>query len=111
MKKLFLAAAILFAFSAQSQVVDTVKSSIQIQPIVTNQLTHDTAYQLTWLCLGLTRDTSQSATFYIALYDRKQKKCIDMNTSIPPAILNQWGTSDTIIDDYVLAQYGLLKRN
>lgn len=110
MKKVFLSLSVLFCLSVSAQKVDTVKAAIQIQPIVINAMTKDTAYQLSWKANDLSRDTSLPVAFYIALFDRKAKKIVDFNLTIPANIIQQWGTSDTIIDDYILTKYGLKKR-
>ena len=110
MKKVLSIIAVLFCLSASAQKVDTVKAAIQIQPIVVNAMTKDTAYQLTWKANDLSRDTSAPVAFYIALHSRKGAKIADFNLTIPASIIQQWGTSDTIIDDYILNKYGMKKR-
>jgi len=110
MKKTFSIIAVLFCLSATAQKVDTVKAAIQIQPLVVNALTKDTCYQLSWKANDLSRDTSLPVTFYIALHSRTGAKITDFNLTIPANIIQQWGTSDTIIDDYILNKYGLKKR-
>lgn len=110
MKKTLSIIAVLFCLSVSAQKIDSVKASIQIQPIVVNQITKDTVYQLIWKANDLSRDTSAPVVFYIALFDRSAKKVIDFNLTIPANIIQQWGTSDTIIDDYILNKYGLKKR-
>jgi hypothetical protein len=110
MKKVILSLSVLFCLSVSGQKVDTVKAAIQIQPIVVNAMTKDTAYQLSWKANDLSRDTSLPVAFYIALHSRKGNKIADFNLAIPANIIQQWGTSDTIIDDYILTKYGLKKR-
>jgi len=110
MKQLLLSLSVLFCLSVSAQKVDTVKAAIQIQPIVVNAVTKDTAYQLSWKANDLSRDTSAHVAFYIALHSRKGNKIVDLNLTIPANIIQQWGTSDSIIDDYILTKYGLKKR-
>jgi hypothetical protein len=110
MKKTLSIIAVLFCISAQAQKVDTVKAAIQIQPLVVNALTKDTCYQLSWKANDLSRDTSAPVVFYIALHSRTGAKITDFNLTIPANIIQQWGTSDTIIDDYILSKYTLKKR-
>lgn len=98
------------ALGATAQKVDTVKSAIQIQPVVVNAMTKDTAYQLNWQANDLSRDTSAAVTFYVAMYSRAGRKITDFNVTIPANIVQQWGTSDTIIDDYILTKFALKKR-
>jgi hypothetical protein len=110
MKKSLSIIAVLFCLSASAQKVDTIKAAIQIQPLVVNQLNKDTAYQLVWQANVITRDTSLSVPFYVALFSRSANKLLDFNLNIPANIIAQWGTSDTIIDDYILTKYNLKKR-
>ena len=110
MKKILSIIAVLFCLSATAQKIDSVKASIQIQPVVVNVMVRDTAYQLIWSANSLSRDTSLPVPFYVAMYDRKGIKVIDFNVIIPSSVIAQWGTSDTIIDDYILNKYGLKKR-
>jgi hypothetical protein len=110
MKKVLSIIAVLFCLSASAQKVDTVKAAIQIQPIIVNQFNKDTAYQLIWSANSLSRDTSLPVPFYVAIFDRKANKVLDFNVTIPAYVIAQWGTSDTIIDDYILNKYGLKKR-
>lgn len=109
MKKLLFIALCLIASNTKAQKLDSVKYAIQIQPIVTNVFQKDTAYQVTWRCNGLDRDSTASASFYVALFNREARKVLDFNISIPPAILKTW-SSDTVIDDYILKLYNLKKR-
>jgi len=110
MKQTLSIIAVLFCITSQAQKVDTVKAAIQIQPLVVNALTKDTCYQLSWKANDLSRDTSAPVVFYIALHSRTGAKITDFNLTIPANIIQQWGTSDTIIDDYILSKYTLKKR-
>lgn len=110
MKQTLSIIAVLFCLSASAQKVDTVKAAIQIQPLVVNALTKDTCYQLSWKANDLSRDTSAPVVFYIALHSRTGTKITDFNLTIPASVIQQWGTSDTIIDDYILTKYTLKKR-
>lgn len=110
MKYILFLALCFLAFNVKAQKIDTVKAAIQIQPVVTNAFTKDTAFQLMWQANSLTRDTSAPVAFYVAMFDRHAKKVLEFNLSIPAAIIAQWGTSDTIIDDYILNKYGLKKK-
>ncbi len=110
MKQTISIIAVLFCLSASAQKVDTVKAAIQIQPVVVNVMSKDTCYQVMWQANSLSRDTSLAVQFYIALYDRKGSKFTDFNLSIPASIIAQWGTSDIIIDDYILTKFNLKKR-
>lgn len=89
---------------------DTIPAAIQVQPIEFNKLTKDTITQVTWSVFGLTRDTAQGCTAYVVAYDKKGKKITDGNVPIPAEIVKQWGTDNTLIDDYILNFYKLIKR-
>ena len=89
---------------------DTIPGSIQVKPVEFNRLTKDTVTQVTWVVFGLTRDTAQGCNTYVVAYDRKGKKVTDGNVPIPAAIVKQWGTDNTLIDDFILKFYNLIKR-
>ena len=89
---------------------DTIPSAIQVKPVEFNRLTKDTVTQVTWVVFGLTRDTTQGCNTYVVAYDRKGKKVTDGNVPIPAAIVKQWGTDNTLIDDFILKFYNLIKR-
>lgn len=110
MKKLLFIALCFIASNSKAQKIDTVAYAIQIQPVIVNPFQKDTAYQLTWRCNGLERDSLASATFYVAMFNREARKILDFNVTIPPAILKTW-SSDAVIDDYILKQYNLKKKN
>ena len=94
----------------QVQQADTIPASIQVKAVEFNRLTKDTITQITWVVFGLTRDTTQGCNTYVVVYDRKGKKVTDGNVPIPAHIVQQWGTDNTLIDDYILKFYNLIKR-
>lgn len=103
--------AIALSTTAPVQVqADTIPSAIQVKPVEFNHLTKDTITQVTWMVFGLTRDTTQGCSTYVVAYDRKGKKITDGNVPIPAEIVKQWGTDNTLIDDYILKFYNLIKR-
>jgi hypothetical protein len=116
MKKLlslfFLIAIFLVKTNAQvdsPNVVIKIPSSIQIVP-VTSLLVKDTAVQLTWRVFDLSRDSTQGCNSYVVLYNRKAKQVFNLNVPIPANIVRNWGTDDTIIDDYILTFLNLTKK-
>lgn len=108
MKKLLTLIFVLVSLNVFSQKIDTVKASIQVQPIQINALTKDSVFQLTWNVFGLGRDTLP-ATSYIQLYDRKGKKVQETNVTIPYSVLKVWD-EDIVVDNYILLFLGLKKR-
>ena len=90
--------------------LDTVPGAIQVKPVEFNRLTKDTVTQITWIVFGLTRDTTQGCSTYVVAYDKSGKKITDGNVPIPAEIVKQWGTDNTLIDDYILKFYNLQKR-
>ena len=90
--------------------VDTIPSAIQVKPVEFNRLTKDTVTQVTWVVFGLTRDTTQGCNTYVVAYDKRGRKVTDGNVPIPAAIVKQWGTDNTLIDDFILKFYNLIKR-
>ena len=89
---------------------DTIPSAIQVKPVEFNRLTKDTVTQVTWVVFGLTRDTAQGCNTYVVAYDKRGRKVTDGNVPIPAAIVKQWGTDNTLIDDFILKFYNLIKR-
>lgn len=90
--------------------IDTVKGAIQVEPIVVNAMSKDTVYQLGWTAFGLSSDTTVGCNTYVQLYTRKGTSVMAFNCPIPASVTNRWGSDNTIIDDYILSQYPLLKR-
>jgi hypothetical protein len=99
-----------------SPTVDTlmpVKNAILIQPILINALTKDTAYQFIWNVQNISRDTSQGAGAYVNLFDRKGRGIYQTSVYIPKEIIREWGTDDTIIDQFMINYYKfvVIKKN
>jgi hypothetical protein len=89
---------------------DSIPSAIQVKAVEFNRLTKDTITQITWVVFGLSRDTTQGCNSYVVAYDRKGRKVTDGNVPIPAHIVQQWGTDNTLIDDFILKFYNLIKR-
>jgi hypothetical protein len=89
---------------------DTIPSAIQVKPVEFNRLTKDTITQVNWWVFGLGRDTAQGCNTYVVAYDRKGRKVTDGNVPIPAHIVQEWGTDNTLIDDFILKFYNLIKR-
>jgi len=89
---------------------DTIPASIQVKPVEFNKLTKDTITQVTWVVFGLTRDDNKGCSSYVEFFDKKGKKIFDGNVLIPAHIVQQWGTNNTLIDDFILNFYKLIKR-
>ena len=106
-----IATAITLSVTAPVQVqADTIPASIQVKPVEFNKLTKDTITQITWVVFGLTRDENKGCSSYVEMFDKKGKKIFDGNVPIPAAIVQQWGTDNTLIDDFILNFYKLIKR-
>jgi hypothetical protein len=103
-------AAILTSIIISTTPVDSIPSAIQVKPVEFNRLTKDTITQVTWVVFGLTRDTAQGCNTYVVAYDRKGIKVTDGNVPIPASIVKEWGTDNTLIDDFILKFYNLIKR-
>ena len=102
--------AILTSILISTTPVDSIPSAIQVKPVEFNRLTKDTVTQVTWVVFGLTRDTTQGCNTYVVAYDKRGRKVTDGNVPIPAAIVKQWGTDNTLIDDFILKFYNLIKR-
>lgn len=98
------------ALTAITPKADTIPSAIQVKLVEFNRLTRDTISQVTWVVFGLTRDTAQGCSTYVVAYDKAGKKITDGNVPIPAEIVKMWGTDNTLIDDYILNYYKLVKR-
>lgn len=109
MKYLFIAA-LLFSATASAQSDSTIKSAIQIQPVVVNVMTKDTATQVTWQVFDLSRDTTKGCNSYVSLYNRIGNNVFALNVAIPASVVNKWGTDDKVIDDYILTFLGLKRK-
>jgi|688.fasta_scaffold561373_3 hypothetical protein len=88
-----------------------VKNAILIQPILINALTKDTAYQFIWNVQNISRDTSQGAGAYVNLFDRKGRGIYQTSVYIPKEIIKNWGTSDEIIDNFMINYYKFVPIN
>jgi hypothetical protein len=88
-----------------------VKNAILIQPILINALTKDTAYQFIWNVQNISRDTSQGAGAYVNLFDKKGRGIYQTSVYIPKEIIKNWGTSDEIIDNFMINYYKFVPIN
>lgn len=119
MKKLLLAFAIATSLTSYSQISagtasptnDTlvvVPYAILIQPILINALTKDTAFQVMWNVQSITRDTAQGSPCNVTFYNRQASSIYTAYCFIPKEIIKNWGTSDEIIDAYIIAYFHLI---
>jgi hypothetical protein len=102
--------AILTSILISTTPVDTIPSAIQVKAVEFNRLTKDTITQVNWWVFGLGRDTAQGCNTYVVAYDKRGRKITDGNVPIPAHIVQQWGTDNTLIDDFILKFYNLIKR-
>lgn len=119
MKKLLLAFAIATSLTSYSQLgagtatstTDTlvqVPYAILIQPILINALTKDTAFQVMWNVQSITRDTAQGSPCNVTFYNRQASAIYTAYCFIPKEVIKNWGTSDDIIDAYIIAYFKLV---
>ena len=109
MKKVILSILVLASLTTKAQ--DTTvytKGAILIQPIIVNAQ-GDSAYSIVWSAFGLSNNGEGCST-YVTLNGKLNQKLTDFNCGIPSYIVNQWGTDNTIIDDYILSQYPRFKK-
>lgn len=109
MKKILAIVGLAFSLNASAQKVDTVYKSIQIQPLVANAIKKDTAYQLIWMVNNVHRNDSLPGIAYVRFFDRKGRQVMNDEITVPASVLAVW-LSNTVIDDFILAFYGLNKR-
>lgn len=101
---------LLFAASQPNDTTVVIPAAIQVKPVEFNSLTKDSVYQVTWKAFDIVRDTTQGCNTYVQLFDRKGKNVWATNVPIPADIVRQWGTSDAIIDEYILDKLNLKKK-
>jgi hypothetical protein len=82
--------------------------AILIQPILINALTKDTAFQVMWNVQSITRDTAQGSPCNVTFYNRQGNGIYTAYCFIPKEIIKNWGTSDEIIDAYIIAYFHLI---
>jgi hypothetical protein len=122
MKKLLLILAIVTSLTSYSQISagtasptnDTlvvVPYAILIQPILINALTKDTAFQVMWNVQSITRDTAQGSPCNVTFYNRQGNGIYTAYCFIPKEIIKNWGTSDEIIDLYIINYFNLVPIN
>lgn len=102
-------------FAQQDTVViysDTVlvkPGSILLEPIIVNAQ-GDSAFSLGWMAFNLTSDTTQGCQTYVQLFGKKGQQLADFNQPIPASVVKVWGTDNSVIDDYILAQNPRFRR-
>jgi hypothetical protein len=122
MKKLLLILAIATSLTSYSQISagtasptnDTlvvVPYAILIQPILINALTKDTAFQVMWNVQNISRDTAQGSPCNVTFYNRQGNGIYTAYCFIPKEIIKNWGTSDEIIDLYIINYFNLVPIN
>ena len=111
MKKIIIIAAVFAATSLQAQSIDTVKSAIQVTPIVLNAIAKDTLYQLTVNVFDLkVGDTTMGCNSYVTFFDRKAKSIGAINVPITAQIVNAWNSDDKIIENFILTFLNLTRK-
>jgi hypothetical protein len=111
MKKYITILALCFAISIKAQSIDTVKSAIQVKPVVFNAMQKDTLYQLTVNVFDLkVGDSTVGCNSYVQFYDRKAKQIGAINVPITKQVVNAWGTSDKAVEDFILLTLGLTRK-
>ena len=82
--------------------------AILIQPILINALTKDTAFQVMWNVQNISRDTAQGSPCNVTLYNRSGGAFSTVYCYIPKEIIKNWGTSDEIIDNYIINYFNFI---
>lgn len=109
MKKILLLGFAFLALNATAQKVDTVYKAIQIQPLVANAIKKDTAYQMTWMVNNVHRNDSLPGYANVRFFDRKGRVVMQDEIVVPASVLAVW-LNNTVIDDYIISFYNLVKR-
>lgn len=110
MKFLFILFFGFLAISLNAQTSDSlfVKGSYRIVPIRTDPFTNDSTTHFTFKVFDVSSDTSLPANSYIQFFDRRKKRVLEKNLTIPTSILRIW-LDDTVIVDWICANFGLTK--
>jgi len=122
MKQILLIIALTFSLSSYCQInagtasptndtLVVVPYAILIQPILINALTKDTAFQVMWNVQSITRDTAQGSPCNVTFYNRQGNGIYTAYCFIPKEIIKNWGTSDEIIDLYIINYFNLVPIN
>jgi hypothetical protein len=122
MKQIALIIALTFSLSSYCQInagtasptndtLVVVPYAILIQPILINALTKDTAFQVMWNVQSITRDTAQGSPCNVTFYNRQGGGIYTAYCFIPKEIIKNWGTSDEIIDLYIINYFNLVPIN
>lgn len=113
MKKIFFIISVLFCYAAigQTDTTGKVRGAIEVLPKLFNAIDNDSVNQVVIRIFDLVaNDTVSGCNSKVEYYTRKNKKLFEKNVPIPAAIVNNWGTSDAILNVYVLSQIGLIKK-
>lgn len=97
--------------SSTTDTISVVPYAILIQPILINALTKDTAFQVMWNVQNISRDTAQGSPCNVTFYNRRGNGIYTAYCYIPKEIIKNWGTSDEIIDAYIIAYFHLIPVN
>ena len=119
MKQLLLIFALTFTLTSNAQIsagtmsstndtINIVPYAILIQPVLINALTKDTAYQVMWNVQNISRDTAQGSPCNVTFYNRQGNGIYNAYCFIPKEVIKNWGTSDDIIDAYIIAYFKLV---
>ena len=122
MKQIVVIIALTFSLSSYCQInagtasptndtLVVVPYAILIQPILINALTKDTAFQVMWNVQSITRDTAQGSPCNVTFYNRQGGGIYTAYCFIPKEIIKNWGTSDEIIDLYIINYFNLVPIN
>ena len=97
--------------SSTNDTLVVVPYAILIQPILINALTKDTAFQVMWNVQNISRDTAQGSPCNVTFYNRQGNGIYTAYCFIPKEIIKNWGTSDEIIDLYIINYFNLVPIN
>lgn len=97
--------------SSTNDTLLVVPYAILIQPILINALTKDTAFQVMWNVQNISRDTAQGSPCNVTFYNRQGGGIYTAYCFIPKEIIKNWGTSDEIIDLYIINYFNLVPIN
>ena len=105
MKKLILIASLFFSVQSFSQIIP--KGSIPIVPVV---FLSDTAYSVGWQVNRISSDTTIDSYGEVYIYSGKGVKIYETGFVIPKSVINNWGTDNSAIDNFIFNKFPQLKR-
>jgi hypothetical protein len=109
MKLLIIAASMFFCSNCFSQ-KDTLiipNGGIKVNPVL---FLTDSAYSIGWMVSKISSDTTLDSYGEIYIYKKNGTKIAEYGFPIPRQIINNWGTDNSSIDDFIFNKFPNFKK-